>query len=342
MALIPDADAHDPCLQHSTFLLSMEEARMDATSPEPSVLSLDSSLSRYPIPTPPPCSDDDDSVGMNSLEGNHDDDNKQWYERIQSPTGPLPYHEADNKSDNAGPYEFDLGMTGNWMCVYDLDSVCLDLDNDNDNDSADQDVPVLPRYSHVPRCAPVLPIPAVPLSSSPYASASAPAIPTGFIPEHLREVFFTGLLPHVIEWFQSSDLAALSSSASPAKTSSEPAWNGYLPLAPYLSSSSSSSSSAPPRYQRRKRRARSEIGESIIRPRLSPPGEEPSPLQHVALFAPNSFDEEDVDVELVYSPVCWFLYFFGSYLVSFGLSLSPLSPLEFGWELVDFSFWWNY
>jgi hypothetical protein len=293
MALI--ADSHDLCRQHSAFLLSTEEARIDATSPEPSVLSLDSSLSRSPIPTSPPCSDDDDSVGMNSLEGNHDDDHKQWYERIQSPTGPLPYLEADN--DNNVPYEFDLGMTGNWMCVYDLDSVCLDLDNDNE--STDQDVPVLPRYSHIPRCAPVMPIPAVPLSLSP--SASAPAIPTGFLPEHLREVFSTGLLPHVIEWFQSSDLAALSSSASPAKTSSEPAWNGYLPLAPY----SSSSSLTPPAFSsRRKRRARSEIGKSIIRPRLSPPGEEPSPLQHVTLFAPNSFDEEEVDVELVYSPVC--------------------------------------
>lgn len=286
MALI----AHATGMPNSAFLLSMEEARMDAVSPEPSVLSEDSSLCCSPIPASPPCSDDDDSVGLNSLEGN--DDHKQWYERIQSPTGPLPYHEADN--DNTLPYEFDLGMTGNWMCVYDLDSVCLDLDNDNDSTDL-QDVPVLPRYSHIHRCAPVTPTPAVPLSSSP--SASAPAIPTGFLPEHLREVFATGLLPHVIEWFQGSDLAALSS-PSPAKAISEPAWNGYLPLDPY----SSSLSGAPPQELRRKRRARSEIGKSIIRQRLSPLG--PSPLQHVTLFAPNSFDEEDADVELVYAPVC--------------------------------------
>jgi hypothetical protein len=321
MALM--ADAHDPCRQHSTFLLSiMEEARMDATSPEPSILSLDSSLSRSPIPASPPCSDDDDSVGMNSLEGTQDDDqNKQCYERIQSPTGPaLPSHEADN----AVPYyEFDLGMmAGNWMCVYDLDSVCLDLDNDNDSKDM-QDVPVLPRYSHIPRCAPApvmpIPIPAMPLvpvSLSPSTYPSVPVIPTGFLPEHLREVFSTGLLPHVIEWFQSSDLAVSSSSSAaaslaPAKTttsSEEPAWNGYLPLAPYSSSSSSSSSGAPPHYQRRKRRrARSEIGKSILRPRLSPPplpGEEPSPLQHVTLLAPHFFDEQHVDVELVYSFVC--------------------------------------
>jgi hypothetical protein len=283
MALIAHA------IPDSANLLSMEEARMDAISPEPSVLSLDSCLSRSPIPASPPCSDDDDSVGMNSLEGTHDDDHKQSYERIQSPTGPLPYHEADNDV----PYEFDLGMTGNWMCVYDLDTMCLDLDND----SADQDVPVLPRYSHIPRCVPVMPIPTVP--STP--SASAPAIPTDFLPEHLREVFSTGLLPHVIEWFQSSDLAALSLSSASAKTSSEPAWNGYLPLAPYSSSSSLTQSAL---SYRRKRRARSEIGKSIIRPRLSPPGEEPSPLQHVTLFAPNSFDKEDMDVELVYSRVC--------------------------------------
>jgi hypothetical protein len=296
MALIAHA------IPDSAFLLSIEEARRDAISPEPSVLSLDSSLSRSPIPTSPPCSDDDDSVGMNSLEGNHDDDHKKWYKRIHSPTGPLPYHEADAHNDNAAPYEFDLGMTGNWMCVYDLDNVCLDLDNDNESTDL-QDAPVLPRYSHISRCVPVMPIPTVPFSLSP--SASAPAIPTGFLPEHLREVFSTGLLPHVIEWFQGSDLAALSSSSSisiSAKTTSEPAWNGYLPLVPY--SSSLSSSGTPPQDKRRKRRARSEIGKSIIRPRLSPPGEEPSPLQHVTLLAPNSFDEEDVDVELVYSPVC--------------------------------------
>jgi hypothetical protein len=301
MALIASTMTDD-----SAFLLSIEEERRDA--PEPS----------------PPCSDDEDSVGMNSLEGNHDDDDKQWYERtIESPTGPLPYHDADADNENAMPYEFDLGMTGNWMCVYDLDSMCLDLD-DNDNDSSDgQDVPVLPRYSHIPRCAPVMPIPAVPplCSVSPSSSTSAPAIPTGFLPEHLREVFSTGLLPHVIEWFQGNDLAALSSSSLPSsssvpktKTTRELAWNGYLPLAPYSSllSVSSSSSDGPPEDQRRKRRARSEIGKSMIRPRLSPPPEEEpssfSPLQHVTLLAPNSFEEKDMDVELVYSSVCCFIF----------------------------------
>jgi hypothetical protein len=276
MSLIANAMA-DPA-----FLLSMEEARMDAVSPQPSVSSMESSLCRPPIPASPPCSDDEESVDMNSLEGDADKSAHKQYERIQSPTGPLPYHAVDNTVPDE--LNFDLGMTGNWMCVYDLDSVCAGPDLQG------VQVPFPSRCSNIHRRfeqAPALPS----------LSSSAPAIPTGFLPEHLREVFSTGLLPHVIEWFQSSDLAALSSSSS-AKTSSETAWNGYLPLAP----DSSSPSCASPQEHRRRRRARSEIGKTMIRPRLSPPG--PSPLQHVTLFAPNSFDEEDVDVELVYSPVC--------------------------------------
>jgi hypothetical protein len=349
MSVIENAALPD----NSAFLLSMEEARMNTTSPQSSALSMDSSLCLSPIPASPSTlrgshssalfhgddenddgDGDDESLGMHSLDGYDDDHHKQWYEPIHSPTGPsLPsYYDpaVDVNKTNSVPNEFDFGMS--WMCVYDLDSVCVNVDLDE----SVQGVPLPMQLQLQPRCStihtrgvqleqggePAVPIPAVPLSPSSAATpasvptSAAPAIPTGFLPEHLREVFSTGLLPVMMDWFQSSDLAALSSSCSTKTMSSKPVWNGHLPLAP--ASTLSSSSKPAEKKEHGRRRARSEIGKSMLRPRqhLSPPG--PSPLQHVIWCASpnNSYDEEDCvdeNVELVYddSPlVCAFFYFF--------------------------------
>jgi hypothetical protein len=285
----------DPCRLDSALLLSMEEDRRSPPSPQPSVLSMDSTLSsRSPIPVSPLSAlfhFDDDSAGMSSC-SLEDDGNADKHERIQLPSGLLPQEVSyangtignDHDHDHA-PQDIDLGMP--WMCVYDLDNVCIDVNDESPVDHVQ--VQIKPR-----------PQPHRKDIDMSIEAQTAPAIPTGFLPEHLHDVFSTGLLPHLTEWFKSSDLA---------KTN-EPVWNGHLPLAPEQSLSGQPSSPY------RRRRGRSEIGKGLYQPQPPLQLSGPSPLQqhvHVTIFSPDSFDL-DIDVEAVYSLVCVFKVFVYFYI----------------------------